>query len=165
MNADGKTCPRCAETVQAAAVVCRYCGTNLAPKVTVHWVVVAFVGLCLVASVKNCSSNPESPAPPIERPAPLLSAEIRSECKLEIGKATLRGIVKSRPAPNRVNVEEFRWRALPATDKEALLALVACDSYGKKPGELTPLSDYIVAYGHRSGKRLAMLTSIGMSFE
>jgi hypothetical protein len=30
-RADGKVCPRCAETVKAAALICRYCGHEFEP--------------------------------------------------------------------------------------------------------------------------------------
>jgi len=34
MNEDEKTCPKCAETVKAAAVICRYCGHDFATEQT-----------------------------------------------------------------------------------------------------------------------------------
>ena len=53
---------------------------------------------------------------------------------------------------------------LAASDKTALLALLACDTYGKRAPDLE-LMEFTVAYGWRSGKRLAMFGSTGTSFE
>lgn len=56
------------------------------------------------------------------------------------------------------------WAQMDASDKTALLALLACDAYGKRGPDLNIL-EFTVAYGWRSGKRLAMLTSVGITFE
>lgn len=91
-----------------------------------------------------------------------LSADAVVQCRkvLAIGKET--GVIMQRPAPNRINVDETKWAALPADVKDNTLQAVACDIWETAmPAEM----DYVVAYGYHSGKRLQMLTSVGMSRE
>lgn len=102
--------------------------------------------------------------PPPEKPVVRLSAKQRQGCAAAIVQAARSGLVRERPAANRVNVDDGKWRLLPASEKAALLALVACDAFGLAPGELA-FSQHTVAYGWRSGKRVAMLTQVGTAFE
>lgn len=94
----------------------------------------------------------------------LLDTQTRQGCAQAIGQATKGGVVRQRPAPNRVNVEDAVWQLMAADDKRALLSLVACDAFGKREADLG-VSEYVVAYGYRSGKRLAMLTEYGIDYE
>lgn len=95
---------------------------------------------------------------------PPLTAEQRAGCVKLL--RTTPGIAKFRE--NRIDVEDFTWAASTADEKRFLLALVACATFGKRPNELSDrfISDeFAVAYGNRSGKRLAMLTHDGVFFE
>jgi hypothetical protein len=86
-------------------------------------------------------------------------------CRRIIDTAKREGIVRDNPAPNRVNVEDLTWAMMPADDKRALLGAVGCLAFGKRQNDWGTLSEYTVAYGHRSGKRLAMASSDGYEFE
>ncbi|MFL6729533.1 MAG: hypothetical protein ACJ8E3_09325 [Sphingomicrobium sp.] len=81
-------------------------------------------------------------------------------CDDLIEQAENDGLVKQRPSPDRVNVEDRLWAQFPATSKEGLAMAVRCSATRGAPDEL----DYGVVYGYRSGKRLAMATSVGVKF-
>lgn len=180
MTADEKTCPRCAEQVKAAAVVCRFCGFNFAsqhrtaPKgngflenfsPSSGTVIRGLVIIGAVFAASQCFGPTNAPSS-VDAPQPvaLLDAATRQGCTDALTKAQANGIVKQRPTPNRINVDEVIWSRMTASDKTALLALVACDAYGKRQADLA-LMEYTVAYGWRSGKRVAQLGSAGTTFE
>jgi hypothetical protein len=78
-----------------------------------------------------------------------------------IEQATKEGLVRERPSPERVNVEDRLWAAFPATAKRGLAMAVRCSATRGAPQQL----DYGVVYGYRSGKRLAMSTSAGVELD
>lgn len=121
-------------------------------------IVAVAVGALYWCSTQDPTSSPTKPA------VELVDTETRASCAQAIDQATKDGIVRQRPAPNRVNVEDAVWQLMAADDKRALLSLVACDAFGKREGDLD-LSEYVVAYGFRSGKRLAMLTEFGVAYD
>lgn len=179
LSADEKTCPRCAETVKAAAQVCRFCGfdfagqrpptfkegsflTSLGPND--WWVVKSIAVVVGAVMVGQCVFGAPDNPPARPDPAHLVDAQTRASCADAVAKAQRAGVVKGRPSDNRVNVDELVWARMTASDKAALLSLLACDAFGKRAGDLE-FGEHTVAYGARSGKRLAMLSSAGASFE
>jgi hypothetical protein len=80
-----------------------------------------------------------------------------------MGRAQLQRVIVGPPRGNRIEVEDRVWTNSAASEKRAVMALFFC-SYlqGRVPSEF---SDYVVAYGYRSGHRVAMASSAGVTLE
>lgn len=97
-------------------------------------------------------------------PEEIAAAEIRGKaCDQSLEGLRGTGLVRDRPAANRIDVEEYNWASLPAKDKRLVAAAVRCAML--KGRESEKLDDYAVVYGYRSGKRLAMATANGVSLD
>lgn len=154
--------------------MCRFCSAQQTqppprriPTATTATILTIFAVVALVALTSTCSrsSPPEqtTPAPAVIETPPLSAAQTKG-CKDAINKAIAEKAIRRWPQPNRIDVDDIVWRLTDAEDKKAMLALVGCASFKKQSGNFT-FDEYVVAYGARSGKRLAMLSSVGFSFE
>jgi hypothetical protein len=110
------------------------------------------------------------PAKPVIEPDPwvvvpagaVLSADALATCQALLDTSAQEGLIRARPSAARINVDDRLWSEISADSKRGVLQAVACTSF-----HTLTLRDeqYVTAYGHRSGKRLAMLTSAGIAFE
>jgi phage FluMu protein Com len=162
-----KKCPSCAEIIQTEAKRCRFCGQEFSTT-EIHesqrreshaklWraapifvVVLALIWMC---SSPNPSTRTSSDAVASVDPKP---------CDDLLAKAERSGLIKERPSPERINVEDGRWADFPASSKRGLMLALRCSLLRGQPGSEM---DYVVAYGYRSGRRVAMATSVGVTFE
>lgn len=158
-----KKCLKCAELVQPDATICKHCGFKFPDDARlVRNLLIAAIA---IGGVYWCSTQDPTSGSVSQDPAAVaLDAKARASCAQAIDQATKDGIVRQRPAPNRVNVEEAAWQLMPADQKRALLSLVACDAFGKREADLDA-AEYAVAYGFRNGRRLAMLSSADFTFD
>lgn len=110
---------------------------------------------------KDSSSAVPTPSA-IPTPAPLDEAAVE-KCRDLLKLAEKSGVVRERPSPNRINVDEKLWAQLSAREKDLTLQAMSCDLWGTAmPPDDTK---YVVVYGYHTGKRVQMLTSVGMSRE
>lgn len=137
----------------------RDAGSWLSQRGGCFWAVVVLVALwqvgsCLPDSPPGASVATESPA------AEKLSEAAVAECRDFLAKAVKSGLIVERPAPHRLNVEERLWAQLYARERDLTLQAVSCDLWqtSMSPG----FDQFVVVYGAHSGKRIAMLTSVGM---
>lgn len=158
-------CKECGSQISDAAPACPKCGkpranpnANRKPIGLVGTIVLVVLGFAVLGQLLPGSGEAVKPAV-----QPLASDQVAG-CGDEIAKAQRRGLIRQRPSNNRINVDEMKWALLPATEKTALLGLLACNTYGVQPGSLEPMQ-YVVAYGYRSGKRLALFGSTGVQWE
>jgi hypothetical protein len=129
--------------------------------------------LWLIGAMFGCGEAQQATSTPPEAIAqadrPLLPETTVATCRKTIDAATSAGLIKSQPSPERINVEDRLWAALPVDERRALLGFVGCTAFKRRiehwaePDDI--LSGFVVAYGHRSGKRLAMASANGYDFE
>lgn len=154
-------------------MLCRFCQyrfseDELASEARDRMFNLGFLVLLLVIigfGISECSSSvPDLPGsssytPPAE---PAISDADREKCREAIGLAERRGLIMSRPQGDRLDVDERVWAELPAESKRLLMQAVACDVWGHA---MPPNLESVAVYGYRSGKRLALLTAVGLDFE
>lgn len=154
-----KNCPRCAEEVQDAAKACKHCGHEFGfqlPKVGCFGTAILAVVILWAAS----QLSPSTSADPVATVTPY-SQERVADCGKIISQGKKAGLIRSQPDSNRINVDDRLWADFPADAKRGILLSLGCSAFGRPMQS----SDYVVAYGYRSGKRLAMATSVGVNFE
>jgi hypothetical protein len=92
-------------------------------------------------------------APP---PAALSSEEIL-QCRNTIAAATRDGLIRDRPSPDAVRVDDELWHGLRAESQGRIMQALACDLWRVAA---PPQDRKVVAYGWISGRRLAVLSGV-----
>jgi hypothetical protein len=169
-----KRCLQCAEQIQSAARVCRYCSHQFSDSEVSRgqWddragafakALPSVIGACLLlwfcSSVGTSMDEGRARRAATAAAAPV--ADVK-QCEAVLSQGEKARLIRERPSERRINVDERLWAELPASAKEGMLLALACTMTGGRP--LTGL-DNAVAYGWRSGKRLVMATEVGVSFE
>lgn len=170
-----KPCPRCAEQVQPAARICRWCGyaftedeTRAAERdATFSRVGKALPGvLLLVFIVWTCNGVDKEVAHDRAREVAAAQASIMDPkpCAAQLRKEQRSGLIRAWPRGDEIQVDEWRWVEMPADAKRATMMALRCHALGGRADD-SEIGMFVRAYGWRSGRELASASRYGVTLE
>lgn len=121
--------------------------------------VAIIVVLALVMFGKPSAEDQAKSAAEAEDASPMLAPATVEKCRAMIATGIKGGIIRDRPSANRIDVDEAIWARMEAKLKDATLTAVSCDLWQRR---VPPSGQHVVAYGVHTGKRIQMLTEVGM---
>lgn len=164
-----KKCQACREMIDYDASVCPKCrskqhssGLSNLVKIGLGIAVLAFIGSAIDGGEEDQSASQFENGFPSTATTRLPSDTIAG-CSKAIDEAETNGMGQRR-GKGRFDVNEISWSIMKADDKRAMLAMLACSDLGKNMEQMSG-SEYVVLYNNDSGKRLAMLSDLGVTFE
>ena len=126
------------------------------------WGLLALIALGGLSQCGESDPAPGAGKAGVQSAQPIASAAKRQQCRDYLDLARREGLIRGRPSPDRLDVDERIWTQLSYREKDITLQAVSCDLWGTDmPGE----GNHVAAYGWHSGKRLQMLTALGMARE
>lgn len=140
--ADVKTCPKCFETVPAAAVTCRACRADLNPLTPWFNGVRNFGCAALIVmtfawcATVNREGEERRARDEAERAAvPGMSEQQRQQCSQSLSNMVARGGLVE-VSGTTMRIHRHYWAQLQSNDQAALLALLACHAFGRPASKL-----------------------------
>lgn len=83
-----------------------------------------------------------------------LAPEEVAQCRKAIVAASGSGIIRERPYPNRINVDDQLWRELPSDAQGRIMQALACDAWQTVA---PPQDQKVVAHSSSTGRLLSTL--------
>lgn len=115
-------------------------------------------GLVLGMALLSC----DQPPPATPETAAIVPTQDPAKCDKAVALAVQYRVIRDRPTANRIDVDDALWAQAPAKTKRLTLAAALCSALR---GRASMNGDFVAAYGYRSGKRLAMITNAGVTFD
>jgi hypothetical protein len=113
------------------------------------------LGLLLILMIGMCTGD--DPAEDVAAAPPLTADEV-SACEEALAGLQQTGLIRQRPEPGILVVEDGVWAALPYDDKVRVLQAASCAAWRS---HLPPEGEIASARAFRSGERLLSLTDDG----
>lgn len=122
------------------------------------------LSVIVVLAIAMCSPNRDE-APQIAASTSEERIARRAECQEKLDRSMeISSTLRIRGA-DRIEIDDRLWAEMSADAKRGLAMTWLCVAFdGKRPDELEAM-DYVVVYGDRSGQRLAMAGSTGVTIE
>lgn len=128
-------------------------------------VVVGGVNMC---SQRQQTGNGAPATPPTTESATAVDSAATAraeECRARIERAMQVSDTIRVTDRNRIEIDDRLWNEMTAAAKRGLASDFRCMTFGGKAPEDLAMMDFVVVYGARSGHRLAMAGSQGVSLE
>jgi hypothetical protein len=162
-----KICPKCAESIQRQAKVCRFCGEKFgfsANNTGIGCAVLLLLSLGFCASVNNNIEKSEESARAARDAIPNLTSAQRAACRDILNQMRRDGTIIDHIS-GVLRVRRAQWGELSRDLQSNVVGGVACADYGMPVAKLSGIDQVVIIKDAATGDVLASAAEGQMMFE